>query len=105
MHARLCALGILGAAASVATASANETVRISINKLAFTPAEVSAHVGDTIEWANNDFVAHTATARNKDWDVAIPAKGVARVTISRPGDIDYYCRFHPNMTGRLSVAP
>jgi plastocyanin len=54
---------------------------------------------------NNDFVAHTATARNKDWDVAIPAKGVARVTVSRAGDVDYYCRFHPNMTGRMSVAP
>jgi plastocyanin len=105
MYARLCALGVLGAAASAATASASETIRISIEKLAFTPAQVSAHVGDTIEWTNNDFVAHTATARNKDWDVAIPAKGVARVTISRAGDVDYYCRFHPNMTGRMSVAP
>ena len=37
------------------------------------PAEITAHVGDTIEWVNFDFVADTATARR--WfscDVLIP---------------------------------
>ena len=38
-----------------------------MEKLAFVPAQVSAHVGDTIEWVNADFVAHTATARNGAW--------------------------------------
>ena len=47
--------------------------------------------------------AHTATARNKDWDVAIPAKGVGHVMLKHAGDVDYFCRFHPNMTGRISV--
>jgi plastocyanin len=77
----------------------------TIDKLKFSPAEVSAHVGDTIEWVSNDFVAHTATARNKDWDVAIPAKGTGRVTLQHVGEVDYFCRFHPNMTGGISVAP
>ena len=69
------------------------------------PPQVSAHVGDTIEWPSSDFVAHTATARNKDWDVAIPAKGVGHVMLKHAGDVDYFCRFHPNVTGRISVAP
>ncbi len=89
----------------VAPAFAGETIRVTIDKLEFDPQQVSAHVGDTIEWMNDDFVAHTATARNKDWDVTIPAKGVGRVTLERAGAIDYFCRFHPNMTGRISVAP
>ena len=105
MSLRLWALTLVGAAVGVAPAAAGETIRITIDKLAFSPAQVQAHVGDTIEWVNNDFVAHTATARNKDWDVSIPAKGTGRVTLSRAGDADYYCKFHPNMTGRINVAP
>jgi plastocyanin len=86
-------------------AFAGETIRVMIDKMKFDPPKVSAHVGDTIEWASSDFVAHTATAKSKDWDVAIPAKGAGRVTLAYPGEIDYFCRFHPNMTGQIAVAP
>ena len=41
-----------------------ETIQVKIEKLAFMPSQVTAHVGDTIEWVNADFVAHTATARD-----------------------------------------
>ena len=95
----------MAALALSSTAIAGETIRITVDKLKFDPAEISAHVGDTVEWASNDFVAHTATAKNKDWDVAIPAKGVGRVTLEHAGEVDYFCRFHPNMTGRIVVAP
>jgi plastocyanin len=105
MRRVFCALSLLGAAAYVAPASAAETIRIAIDKMAFSPAQVSAHVGDTIEWVSTDFIAHTATARNKDWDVAIPAKGGGKVTLVHAGEVDYFCRFHPNMTGKISVAP
>ncbi len=105
MGPRLCVLGMLGVVAFVTPAGAAQTIRVAVDELAFAPAQVSAHVGDTIEWVNGDFVAHTATARNKDWDVAIPAKGTARVTLQHAGDVDYFCRFHPNMTGRILVSP
>jgi plastocyanin len=85
----------------VSPAIADETIRVTVDKLKFEPSQVSAHVGDAIEWASSDFVAHTATARNGDWNVAIPAKGVGRVTLRHAGDVDYFCRFHPNMTGRI----
>ena len=89
----------------VAGSARAETIQVKIEKLAFMPSEVTAHVGDTIEWASSDFVAHTATAKNKDWDVAIPPKGMARVTLAHSGEVDYFCRFHPNMTGKIVVAP
>jgi plastocyanin len=98
-------LAFLAAAGMITTSTAAETIHVGIDKLKFDPAQVSAHVGDTIEWTNSDFVAHTATARNKDWDVTIPAKGVGHVTLEHPGDVDYSCRFHPFMTGRISVMP
>ncbi|HLX98402.1 MAG TPA: amicyanin [Roseiarcus sp.] len=98
-------VAMLAALALVSPAFAGETIHIRIDKLMFDPPKISAHVGDTIEWASSDFVVHTATARNKDWDVTIPAKGVGRVTLKRAGDVAYFCRFHPNMTGEIAVEP
>jgi plastocyanin len=93
------------AALIVSPAVAGETIRVAVDKMNFDPPKISAHVGDTIEWASSDFVGHTATAKNKDWDVAIPAKGVGRVTLAHPGEVEYFCRFHPNMTGQIIVTP
>jgi plastocyanin len=45
------------------------TIQISMENLEIMPAQVSAKVGDTIEWINKDVLAHTATARNGDFDV------------------------------------
>ncbi len=105
MRIRIGGLALLTAVLLSSPAVAGETIRVTIDKMKFDPPKVSAHVGDTIEWASSDFVAHTATAKNKDWDVAIPAKGAGRVTLVHPGEIDYFCRFHPNMTGQIAVAP
>ena len=99
MGPRLFAVSLLGAVACAAPVLAGETIRVAVDKLKFSPAQVSAHVGDTIEWVNSDFVAHTATARDKDWDVAIPAKGTGRVTLQHEGDVDYFCRFSPEHDG------
>jgi plastocyanin len=92
------------ALALVATPAAAETIRVDVDKLAFTPAQVSAHIGDTIQWVNGDFLAHTATARSNDWDVMLAANKSGRIVLKRPAEIEYYCRFHPNMVGRISVA-
>ena len=103
MHIGIGGLAVLTALALNSPAISGETIRVTVNRLKFDPPKISANVGDTIEWASSDFVVHTATARNKDWDVAIPAKGVGHVTLEHPGDVDYFCRFHPFMTGRISV--
>jgi plastocyanin len=91
------------ALAALATSAAAETIGIDMENLGYKPATVSAHVGDTIEWTNGDFLAHTATARSKEWDVMLLPNKTGRLTLKRPGEIEYYCRFHPNMTGRISV--
>ena len=80
-----------------------ETIRVEAKALAFSPAQVTAHVGDTVEWANADFVDHTATARNHDWDVQLPPDSTKRVVLKKVGAIEYFCRFHPNMTGTVTV--
>ncbi len=79
-----------------------ETIRVAIEKLVFSPAEISAAVGDVIEWHNKDVMAHTATAKG-DFDVVIPPGKTATLTVTTAGVFDYYCRFHPNMKARLQV--
>ncbi|MGP2492375.1 cupredoxin domain-containing protein [Mesorhizobium sp. PUT5] len=80
-----------------------ETITVTIDKLVFSPATVSAKVGDTIEWVNKDALAHTATVKG-GWDVMLPPKKSGSVVLKQAGALDYYCRFHPNMKGRITVA-
>ena len=81
------------------------TLQITMENLEISPAETSAKVGDTIEWINKDIFAHTATARNGDWDVTMPPKKTVALVLKKAGTIDYYCRFHPNMKATLTVGP
>ncbi len=80
-----------------------ETIQVKIKNLAFVPAEITVHAGDTIQWTNADIVAHTATARNGGFDVMIPVKGKASIVVKVTGTLDYYCKFHPNMVGKVVV--
>ena len=81
------------------------TVQITMENLVISPAEASAKIGDTIEWINKDIFAHTATARNGDWDVTMPPNKTVTSVVNKAGTVEYYCRFHPNMTATLVIAP
>jgi plastocyanin len=81
-----------------------ETIQVTIDNLVFSPEELRAKAGDTIAWINKDIVAHTATARG-GFDVMIPANESASLVLSKAGIVEYYCRFHPNMKGRITITP
>ena len=85
MSPRQILLALIVAPFGLAIVSAHAaTIQIVMEKLGYVPAEAQAKVGDTIEWINKDILAHTATATGGDWN---------------------YCKYHPNMKGRLTVAP
>ena len=75
---------------------------MTIEKMAFSPTEISAKVGDTIEWVNKDTFAHTATVKG-GWEVMLPVGKSGSITVETAGTVDYFCRFHPNMKGRITV--
>ena len=81
------------------------TIEISMENLVIAPAELSAKVDDTVEFINKDIFAHTATARNGDFDVTMPPKKTVTMVLKKAGTVEYYCRFHPNMRAVLNVAP
>jgi plastocyanin len=96
---------VLALALGSSVAAHAATIRITMENLVISPAEATAKVGDTLELINKDILAHTATARNGDFDVAMPPKKTVTYVLKKAGTIDYYCRFHPNMKAVLNVAP
>jgi plastocyanin len=96
---------IAGLVSGASISALAATIQISMNNLEIAPKEVFAKVGDTIEWVNNDAFAHTATAKNGDWDVMLPPRKSGSLVLKKAGTFDYYCRFHPNMKATLTVTP
>ena len=99
MTVSLVAAAWLGASA----AQAAEAIEVKIDQLASAPAKITAHIGDTVEWKNDGFVAHTATATAGGFDVMIPAGATWRLLLKEAGSFPYYCRFHPKQKGELSI--
>ncbi|MGH2382845.1 MAG: cupredoxin domain-containing protein [Candidatus Limnocylindria bacterium] len=79
---------------------------VQIVDFAFSPATLTIQVGDTVTWTNADVVVHTATAGSGAFDSGDLAQGESySVTFTEPGTYEYLCTPHPDMTGRIVVAP
>ncbi|PDT90606.1 amicyanin [Bradyrhizobium sp. Y36] len=102
---RLFSISIALVVAALVVPARAATIEITMENLVISPAEISAKVGDTITWINKDVFAHTATAKNGDFDVTLPPKKSAASILKKAGTIDYYCRYHPNMKATLKVEP
>lgn len=98
-------LSILSMLSGMCVSARAATIQITMENLVISPADATAKVGDTIEWINKDIFAHTATARNGDWDVTLPPKKTVNSVLKKAGAVEYYCRFHPNMKATLTIAP
>jgi plastocyanin len=75
---------------------------LTISGNAFSPASVTAGTEFTI--TNNDSVAHTVTADDDSFDVNVPAKGTATLTIDTAGNYPIHCKIHSSMHGTITVA-
>jgi plastocyanin len=85
-------------------AAAPKVHTVIIDKMKFGPVPAGIRAGDTIIWVNRDFLKHTATARDKSFNVELPPKSSGKTVIRHPGTIAFYCIYHPGMTGSLKVA-
>lgn len=96
------AAAAFGGAASAAPAPRVRT--LTMKDMVFGPVPADLKVGDVVIWANDDIFRHTATARDGSFDVDLAPKARKRMTLTKAGSVPFYCRFHPGMTGRLTVA-
>jgi plastocyanin len=96
---------VLAAAALGQHVWAKGRAEIAMKNVAFTPAQVTVQVGDTVAWDNADIVAHTATSTEAGFDLSVAPGGKASAILTRPGTFAYLCRYHPNMRGQIVVKP
>lgn len=81
-----------------------DTVDVSIHNFAFTPADLTIVVGDTVRWTNNDSIDHTSTSDTLVWDSGhITPGGTFVFTFADKGDYPYHCEIHDSMTGIIHV--
>ena len=97
------AIALAMLATSVVAANAAQTINVGIKGLKFTPAQVTAHVGDTVVWTNQDPMPHTSTARTGEWDLSVPPGQSASFVAAKAGTFAYFCRIHASMGGKLVV--
>ena len=101
----LVAAAMLAFALALApAAAAAKTYTIVIEKMRFGPSPAGVRVGDTIVWVNRDPVRHTATARDRSFNLDLPPKASGKVVVRRAGAVRVVCTFHPAMTATLNVA-
>jgi plastocyanin len=101
--ASVAALAALAALAACARPPAVKTV--VIDKMAYGAAPAGLHVGDSLTWRNQDILRHTATAKDGSFDVDLQPGASASVKLKSAGAVQVYCRYHPDMTMRLTVEP
>ncbi len=98
----LATVGLLPAS-KAASARPPKVHTVVMNKMVYGPAPSGVRAGDVILWVNKDIFRHTATARDKSFNVDLPAGKSARTVVQKPGVISYFCRYHPGMKGQLAV--
>lgn len=89
---------------SGAPQTAGATIPVSIENFAFSPSTIAARAGDVIVFTNNDTVPHTVTQSTTEGgfrsDPIAPGTTYT-LTIDEPGTYEFYCEFHPAMTGTI----
>ncbi len=119
------AFGACGGSAPSATEGPESasSPEVTIEAIAFEPADLEVSVGDTVIWTNEDAeVKHTVTS-GKPGDRGVPGLDNAKpdkpdgvfdgtvadagdtfeFTFEKPGTFAYFCRVHPAMTATITV--
>lgn len=96
-------------ASSTASTSqpATGTVKVTMKGIAFNPSALTAKVGQTVQWTNEDPVAHNVTSRGGPPFTSSSTLGQGAnfsIKLTQAGTIRYVCTFHPNMIATIVVS-
>ncbi len=97
-------LMLLGVTASALSQTPGREHVITMRSMNYSRPPAGIKVGDTIVWVNRDNVPHTATARNRSFNVNVPQGRSVRMRVRQAGRFAYYCIFHPAMRGTITFA-
>lgn len=96
---------VLVAAFSANHASAAE-ITVTMSGASYQPAKISATVGDTIRFVNDDDVSHNVFVPTAGYALDIGAQEPGQetvLTIQKAGAFEVECVFHPHMLTTVEV--
>ena len=95
------------AAAPCVDSTAPTIVSASVKGNTWTPATVTAKVGDVITWTNDDAVSHGVALDDGSCAMGgtIPGGGGARsLVFSVAGTFSFHCSVHSSMKGTITIS-
>ena len=101
----LGALVVCALTASAATSTAaTQPAQVVIKGFMFEPKTLTARIGETITWINQDEEAHTVRSDAGLFASAALDTGESfRFRFDKPGTYHFVCSIHPQMTGTIVV--
>ncbi len=101
----LTALLIAGAVGSGVVAAADKpAATVNMNGSTFAPESVTITEGQSVQFINDDEMAHTVTATDKSFDSGNIDKGHSwTYTFKKAGTYVYGCSYHAWMHGTVKV--
>jgi plastocyanin len=109
---RRAEIGWIGAAAALTlffgqmVVASAEDANVGIDNFAFTPAALTVKVGATVIFENHDDIPHLVVdVAGKYRSKALDTNDRFSITFDKPGEFAYFCGLHPQMKGKIIVAP
>jgi len=97
-------VGLMGATQATPAAAPHPDAVIHIKQFAYAPSARTIKVGQTVQWVNDDEVAHSVTADDRSFDSRELSKGQTwSHTFDKAGTYTYYCDDHEFMKGSVIV--
>lgn len=94
------------AQSSQTSATPEQTDKVTIANMSFSPADISIKTGTKVTWTNQDAVNHTVTENDGKTGPDSSPLGQGQsysFTFSQPGTYHYHCSIHSEMTGTVTV--
>ena len=90
---------------AAAPAAGGTALAVSMKNIQFAPKSVTAKVGQTIKWTNDDSVDHNVTSKSGATFKSsnFGQGGTYSYKPTKAGTITYVCTIHPGMDGTIIV--
>jgi plastocyanin len=94
------------AGGTCAPTTGSGTVTASIENRTFSPATITAKVGEVISWTNGDSVPHGVAldADDTKCTASISGGGTGGTSFSAAGTYPFHCFVHPSMKGTITIS-
>ena len=83
------------------------TIKVTMKSLAFVPKSVTAKVGETVQWTNDDQPPHNVTYVSGPKFTSSGTMNTSdkfQIKLTAPGTIHYVCTIHPFMKATIVVS-